>query len=92
MRWGLMIAYFAGLWVLRGTTVGGLIVRIRVVRLDGRPLDVPTALVRSLGSFLSVAVLGLGYFWCAWDPERQTWHDKLAGTAVVQDPGLKSLV
>ncbi len=92
MRWGLMIAYFAGLWVLRGTTVGGLILRIRVVRLDGRPLDVPTALVRSLGSFLSVAVLGLGYFWCAWDPERQTWHDKLAGTAVVQDPGLKSLV
>ena len=88
----LTLAYFVGLWVARGTTVGGLILRIRVVRLDGRPLDFPTALVRSLGAVLSVAILGIGYFWCAWDPEKQTWHDKLAGTAVVRDPALKSLL
>jgi uncharacterized RDD family membrane protein YckC len=32
----------------------------------------------------SVAVLGLGFFWIARDPERQAWHDKIAGTYVVK--------
>ena len=62
------------------------------VRLDGKPIDFPTALVRSLGTFFGVAALGLGYFWAAWDEERQGWHDKLAGTVVVRVPKVESLV
>ena len=27
--------------------------------------------------------LFLGYFWMLWDREKQTWHDKMAGSVVV---------
>jgi hypothetical protein len=26
---------------------------------------------------------GLGYWWMLWDPQQQTWHDKLVATTVV---------
>ena len=28
-------------------------------------------------------VICLGYLWMLWDPEKQTWHDKMAGSVVV---------
>lgn len=87
-----MIAYFVGFWMWKQTTLGGIILKIRVVRLDGRKIDFPTALVRSIGAFFGVAAFGLGYFWAAWDDERQGWHDKLAGTVVVRVPKVQSLV
>ena len=48
--------------------------------------DFPVALVRSLSSFFSAFVLFLGFLWVAWDREKQSWHDKIAGTVVVQMP------
>ena len=41
------------------------------------------AAVRWIARFLSAIPLGLGYFWMLWDTEKQTWHDKLAGSVVV---------
>jgi len=34
----------------------------------------------------------LGFIWIAFDSERQSWHDKLAGTVVVQLPQQQSLL
>jgi uncharacterized RDD family membrane protein YckC len=82
----LLASYGAVMWKLRGTTIGGIICNLRVVRLDGRPIDWPTAIVRALGCFLSAAVAGLGFIWVVFDPERQSWHDKIAGTVVVRTP------
>jgi uncharacterized RDD family membrane protein YckC len=65
---------------------------LRVVRLDGRDIDWSTAIVRALGCFLSLAAVGLGFIWIALDPERQAWHDKIAGTVVVRTPRAGSLV
>lgn len=84
--------YGALMWKLRGTTVGGIIFGLKVVRLDDRPIDWATAIVRALGCFLSLAVAGLGFFWVAFDSERQSWHDKIAGTVVVRVPKGVSLV
>jgi len=80
----IVAGYAAIMWKLRGTTVGGIVFDLQVVRLDGRPIDWGTAIVRALACFLSLAVLGLGFFWIAIDPERQAWHDKIAGTVVVR--------
>jgi uncharacterized RDD family membrane protein YckC len=80
------------MWKLRGTTVGGLICHLQVVRVDGRPIDWPTAIVRALGCYVSLIPLGLGFIWVAFDPERQSWHDKLAGTTVVISVTRRSLV
>src|SRR6185295_11519659 len=82
----LLAAYAAAMWRLRGTTIGGIICGLKVVRLDTRELDWPTAIVRTLGCFLSAAAAGLGFFWVAFDDEKQSWHDKIAGTTVVRVP------
>jgi uncharacterized RDD family membrane protein YckC len=79
-------AYGAVMWRLRGTTVGGIICGLRVVRLDGRAIDWPTAITRALASFLSLIVAGLGFIWVVFDAERQSWHDKIAGTVIVHAP------
>lgn len=84
--------YGAVMWKLKGSTVGGIVCGLKVVRLDDRPLDWGTAIVRALASFLSLMVLGLGFIWVAFDDQRQSWHDKIAGTTVVRVPKGVSLV
>jgi uncharacterized RDD family membrane protein YckC len=82
----LLLAYHIGFWTWKGTTVGGIICQLRVVRTDGSPLRFADALVRGLASIFSLAVLGLGGLWILKDPERQAWHDRIAGTYVVKVP------
>ena len=82
----LLLAYHIGFWAWKGTTVGGIICQLRVVRVDGAPLRPADALVRGLASIFSLAVLGIGCLWILKDPERQAWHDKVAGTFVVKVP------
>jgi uncharacterized RDD family membrane protein YckC len=81
-----LAVYGAMMWKLRGTTIGGIICGLKVVRLDGRPIDWPVATVRALGCFLSLAIAGLGFLWIVFDAGKQAWHDKIAGTAVVRTP------
>jgi uncharacterized RDD family membrane protein YckC len=82
----LLAAYGAIMWKLRGSTVGGIVFDLRVIRLDGRDMDWETAIIRALSCFLSLVVAGLGFFWIAFDPANQAWHDKIAGTVVVRVP------
>ena len=82
----ILASYGAVMWKLKGTTIGGIVCGLRLVRLDGRAIDWPTAIVRALGSFLSAAIAGLGFIWVVFDPERQSWHDKIAGTVMVHAP------
>jgi uncharacterized RDD family membrane protein YckC len=80
------LAYFAGMWAWRGTTIGGIVLGLKVVRFDGQPLSFPVALIRALGAAFSIVVLFLGILWIAWDAEKQGWHDKIAGTVVLKLP------
>lgn len=80
------LAYFAGMWAWKGTTVGGVVLNLKVVRLDDKPVTFAVALVRGLAAALSVIVLFLGFLWMIWDREKQTWHDKIAGTVVIRLP------
>lgn len=85
-------AYCILLWGLRGTTIGGIVCNLKVVRLDDRRVDWPTALVRGLGGFLSFFAAGIGFIWVSFDEQRQSWHDKIAGTTVVHVPKGVSLI
>ena len=80
------LAYFAGMWAWKGTTVGGIVLNLRVVRLDDQPVTFVVALVRGLAAAFSFIVLFLGFFWIIWDRDKQGWHDKIAGTVVVRQP------
>ncbi|HWA85972.1 MAG TPA: RDD family protein [Opitutus sp.] len=88
----LFAGYSAVLWALKGTTVGGIVCSLKVVRLDDRRVDWMTALVRALGAFLSLFAAGLGFIWVAFDEQKQSWHDKIAGTTIVTVPKGVSLV
>jgi uncharacterized RDD family membrane protein YckC len=82
----LLVAYHIGFCAWKGTTVGGIIMQLRVVKVDGAPIRFVDALVRGLSAIFSAVVLGLGFLWILRDPERQAWHDRIAGTYVVKVP------
>ncbi|MBM3876536.1 MAG: RDD family protein [Verrucomicrobia bacterium] len=78
--------YHVGLWTLAGSTVGGMALRLKLVREDGRPLGFAVALVRALASVFSALVLFVGFFWAGWSRAKRSWHDHIAGTIVVKVP------
>jgi uncharacterized RDD family membrane protein YckC len=67
-----------------GQTFGKQALGIRVIDLaTGGPIDYGRAFIRYIGRIVSAIVIYLGYLWMLWDPEKQTWHDKMAGSVVV---------
>jgi uncharacterized RDD family membrane protein YckC len=82
----LLLIYLIGSWTWKQTSLGGVVCQIRLVKTDGMPLNFADALVRGLAGIFSLAVLAIGALWILRDPERQAWHDKIAGTYVVKVP------
>jgi len=92
--------YLSLMWTKRnGQTVGAKTLGIRVVAADGSPMTPEMAYRRAavlqlftVGSSMpwilkplgSVALI-LNILWPLWDPQKQTLHDKAAGTIVVVD-------
>jgi uncharacterized RDD family membrane protein YckC len=67
-----------------GATLGKKAVNIRVIDAQtGGQVGYGKAALRYVGRILSSIPIYLGYFWMLWDGEKQTWHDKIAGTYVV---------
>lgn len=72
-------------WTRRnGQTPGKYIVNIKVIKTDGSPISDMDCLMRVIGYMFSGLALGLGYLWAVFDPNAQTWHDKIAHTYVVK--------
>ena len=82
----LFLIYFIVFWTWKQTTFGGVVCQLRLVKTDGTQVGFADALVRGLAGIFSLAVLALGALWILRDPERQAWHDKIAGTYVVKVP------
>ena len=86
------LAYHVAMWAWKGTTVGGIVCHLKLVRMDGRPANFAVALVRGLAGVFSAVALFLGFFWVGWTRERQSWHDIIAGTIMVRVPSAISLI
>ena len=72
-------------WLHKQATPGKMAVTARVVDAKtGNTLSVGQCLGRYLAYFVSSIPLGLGLIWVAFDPKKQGWHDKLAGTVVIR--------
>lgn len=71
-------------WMLFAATPGKMLFRAHIV--DARTLRRASQgqlVIRYLGYFVSMLPLMLGFLWVAFDPRKQGWHDKLAGTVVI---------
>jgi uncharacterized RDD family membrane protein YckC len=82
----LLFAYYTAFLAWKGTTIGGIVCNLRVIRADGQSLRFVDSLVRALSAIFSFIAFGLGFLWILRDPERQAWHDRIAGTYVVRVP------
>ena len=72
-------------WIARQATPGKMLIGARIVdAATGGPLTRRQAIGRYLGYYVSLFGVGLGFFSVGWDPRKQGWHDKLAGTVVVR--------
>jgi len=81
----LLLFYFTlTLWKFKGHTVGKMLARIRVVRIDGKRLTLWDCFGRAGGYSASLSTLGLGFLEAIWHPNRQTVHDRIAGTVVIE--------
>ena len=79
------IAYIVGLWTYwGGQTIGKKAMGIKVVKADGTPFGLVPAIIRYVGYIVSAVVILLGFIWILFDPNKQGWHDKIAGTYVVK--------
>ena len=69
-----------------GQTIGKKALGIRVYDFRGgtaNGIGYGRAIIRYFGRIVSAIPILLGYFWMIWDKEKQTWHDKFAGSVVV---------
>jgi uncharacterized RDD family membrane protein YckC len=70
-------------WTTTGQTPGKAVMGVRVVRLDGRPMNLLTAVLRLAGYAAALLTFGLGFLMMLADGRRQGLADKLARTCVV---------
>ena len=84
----LALIYFTYFWsnssVWPGQTIGMKLFNLRVIKTDGSDLHIGGALLRYVGLLISVIVILIGLIWVGFDPNKQGWHDKIAGTYVVK--------
>lgn len=80
------LGYFVYFWSAAGggQTVGMRALKIKVVKTNGSQLDYVGAVIRYVGLVISFLVIFIGVIWVAFDPNKQGWHDKIAGTYVVR--------
>ncbi len=79
------LAYLPWFWSHGGQTPGMKILRLRLVRaVDGGPVGGGQAVLRLIGYYISAFVFYIGFLWILIDSRRQGWHDKIAGTVMIE--------
>jgi uncharacterized RDD family membrane protein YckC len=77
--------YVAAFTVAGGQTIGKMVLSLRVIGDDGRPVDAAGGMIRALGCMLVPVTLGLSYLPALFTSDHRALHDRLAGTRVVQE-------
>lgn len=88
MLWQQAIVLFVTVffWTRFAGTPGKRLLGLRVIdEKKGKPPTVMQSVLRYLGYFVSAFPMCLGFFWVLFDEKHQAWHDKIAGTIVIED-------
>lgn len=75
--------YFSYFHGSTGQTPGKAMLKLKVVRTEGKDMSYGIAFLRWVSYFISALPLYIGFVWAAFDGEKQAWHDKIAGTVVI---------
>ena len=65
-------------------TIGKKALGIKVTDLQSQRISFLKATGRHFGKYLSALILFMGYIMMIWDKNKQTLHDKMAGTLVIK--------
>lgn len=72
-------------WLYKRATPGKMAIAAQVVDArTGHALTVGQSILRYLGYFVATLPLFIGIIWVAFDPRKQGWHDKIAGSVVTR--------
>ena len=79
----LAFGYVAAFTVAGGQTIGKMLLKLRVIGDDGRPIDAAGGVLRAVGCMLVPATFGLSYVPALFSADHRAVHDRLAGTRVI---------
>ena len=79
--WLLYSVIFVG-W--RGQTPGKILLKLKIIRVDGGDVDFLKAFIRWIGYGISAIILLIGYIMAAFTENKRALHDLIAGTRVVR--------
>lgn len=75
-----LFTFYAWFWTRSGQTLGMRVWKIRIVAESGGNPGWGNCYLRLVFALLSIACLGLGYWWRIFKP--YTWHDRLSMTSI----------
>ena len=75
--------FYSYFWRLRGQTLGMQVWKIKLVNPNLQVLSWQECFSRLFFALVSISMLGLGFIWMLFDPERLTLHDRASGTRVI---------
>ena len=85
IEFAIAAAVFLLFWIFRNSEPGKMIFSAVIVDADSHHSPSKGQyLIRYLAYYISLLPLGLGFLWIAFDDRKQGWHDKIAGTVVIQ--------
>lgn len=76
--------YFAAFWSATGQTPGARMMQFRVVSVGRKTIGLKRGIVRVVGMVLAALPLFLGYVLVLFDGRRRGFHDRFAGTVVIE--------
>jgi uncharacterized RDD family membrane protein YckC len=82
----LAAAYFWLFTLFGGRTPGMQAHGLYAATFESKRLPEERALWRAFGYLVSIASLGLGFFWAALDDRGLTWHDHISQTLITDTP------
>ena len=85
INWVLPAIAIVVFWVYRQATPGKIAISARIVDAKtGAKPGTGQLIGRYAGYYVAMLPFMVGILWVAFDPRKQGWHDKLAGTVVVR--------
>lgn len=76
--------YHLMLDVSGGRTLGRIVSGTELARRSGKPLNWFVVILRTVFSYISLAIFGAGFFWAIVDRRGRCLHDLVAGTVVIR--------